>query len=112
MRWRAARTSARSGTGEAVMPRVYHGTPAGWSLSTPVEVVCPGPSAQARPTILSDRESRHYQPARRRCDACRMQMVGCRKTGSRADGVTPAGQLTQFEEPAQDGGQDLWTPGW
>ena len=25
MRWRAARTSARSGTGQAVMPRVYHG---------------------------------------------------------------------------------------
>ena len=28
MRWRAASTSARSGTGEALMPRVYHGSPA------------------------------------------------------------------------------------
>jgi hypothetical protein len=27
MRWRAASTSARSGTGEALIPRVYHGSP-------------------------------------------------------------------------------------
>ena len=66
MRWRAARTSARSGTGEAVMPRVYHGTRAAMSQRTgqcrrsiPCHAIIPGdrersptPGSRRRPLPL------------------------------------------------------------
>src|SRR6202049_847596 len=121
MRWRAASTSARSGTGDAVMARVYHGPPRAMSqpaMARPCQRS--GPTAPQAATT-----NNHQSPARsgahsRRCGG----RLGCGESSGQGADATylnsrmelRAGQrhvpwLKTIPPPEHPVAAKLWTPG-